>query len=296
MLRRPTADQAAEPTRPLSANARFEREVQLTSQLTHPNTIAIYDYGRTRRVFYYAMEYLDGISLGAGREVRPTARGRVIHILQQACGSLAEAHAGLIHRDIKPANIMLTRRGGEQTSSRCSTSVWSRPPTLDGRRTDRGQHHHRHAPLFAAGNHLRQEGARRAERPLLARGRRLLPARWQAVSRAASVIDITVCKRPRAGERPPRKHTALIASDLERLILQCLAKTPSERPQKARLRTGSGPGEVPASCGPWTSADDAAAWWLAFAPRRPLPKRQAPSTRTIFLNRFDGRLLAEADK
>ena len=94
---------------------RFEQEVQLTCQLTHPNTIQIYDYGRTDEdLFYYAMEYLPGFSLEqvvtlAGKA--PPAR--VIHILSQVCGSLHEAHEqGLIHRDVKPANIMLCKRGG----------------------------------------------------------------------------------------------------------------------------------------------------------------------------------------
>ncbi len=116
MLRRPTAVKLLEPAKTTDVSvARFEREVQLTSQLNHPNTITIYDYGRTDEgVFYYAMEFLDGFSLDVlVQRFGPQPDGRVIPILLQVCGSLIEAHtAGLIHRDIKPANIMLTRRGG----------------------------------------------------------------------------------------------------------------------------------------------------------------------------------------
>jgi len=95
---------------------RFEREVQLCSRLTHPNTIDIYDYGRTREgTFYYAMEFLDGLSLEqlVEREGRLPA-SRAVHILRQVCGSLKEAHErGLVHRDVKPHNLMLCRHGGE---------------------------------------------------------------------------------------------------------------------------------------------------------------------------------------
>jgi tRNA A-37 threonylcarbamoyl transferase component Bud32 len=116
LLRRPVAIKLLSPEMTNETTvARFEHEVQMTSQLTHPNTVAIYDYGRTPEgLFYYAMEYLSGINLDQlVRQFGPQPCGRVIHVLRQVCGSLAEAHRiGLIHRDIKPANIVLTRRGG----------------------------------------------------------------------------------------------------------------------------------------------------------------------------------------
>jgi serine/threonine-protein kinase len=89
--------------------------VQLTSQLSHPNTIVIYDYGPSPDGgFYYAMEYIDGVDLE--RLVRvdgPLHPARVIHLALQVCGSLAEAHAkALIHRDIKPGNLFVYERAG----------------------------------------------------------------------------------------------------------------------------------------------------------------------------------------
>ena len=100
MLQRPTAVKflGSEKTNDQTI-ARFEREVQLTAKLNHPNTIAIYDYGRTPEgIFYYAMEYLQGINLeDLVKRYGPQPEGRVISILRQVCGSLAEAHRDWPH-------------------------------------------------------------------------------------------------------------------------------------------------------------------------------------------------------
>ena len=92
----------------------FEREAKATAQLTHWNTIEIYDYGTADDGrFYYVMEYLKGVNLWHYvKKYGPMAPGRVVYLLKQLCDALYEADcAGLVHRDIKPSNIFLTERG-----------------------------------------------------------------------------------------------------------------------------------------------------------------------------------------
>lgn len=118
MMKRPCAMKLilAESAHDTDAIARFEREVQTTASLTHPNTIAIYDFGHTEdQTFFYVMEYLPGLSLAELiNEAGPLPAGRVIYLLRQACRALAEAHSeGMVHRDLKPGNLFVTERGGE---------------------------------------------------------------------------------------------------------------------------------------------------------------------------------------
>lgn len=117
LLKRPTAIKILK--RHMASDeltARFEREVRLVSELRHPNTIEIYDYGHTGDgLLYYAMEYVDGVTLDTliARE-RALPLQRMRHIVTQVCAALAEVHAkGMIHRDIKPENVMVCERGGE---------------------------------------------------------------------------------------------------------------------------------------------------------------------------------------
>ena len=96
---------------------RFEREVQATAELRHPNTIRIFDYGATDDgLWYYAMEHVDGEDL-ARRVSRdgPLPVRDAIRIGIQAARALAEAHVhGIVHRDVKPHNILVTQAGGER--------------------------------------------------------------------------------------------------------------------------------------------------------------------------------------
>ncbi|HTN54299.1 MAG TPA: serine/threonine-protein kinase [Anaeromyxobacter sp.] len=107
-------DFASEP----GAVARFRSEAQIVSRLSHPHTIAVFDFGEIEELggFYLAMEYVPGKDLAQVlREEGRFSEARAAEIGQQILGSLAEAHeAGVVHRDMKPANVMLMQaRPGE---------------------------------------------------------------------------------------------------------------------------------------------------------------------------------------
>jgi serine/threonine-protein kinase len=94
---------------------RFFLEASIASKLTHPNTVTIFDYGRTEDdVYYMAMEYLEGHTLHRAIREGFFPEERAAHIARQICRALREAHSlGVIHRDLKPANIFLVEHGDE---------------------------------------------------------------------------------------------------------------------------------------------------------------------------------------
>lgn len=96
---------------------RFFLEASIASKLTHPNTVTIFDYGKTEDdIYFMAMEYLEGLTLHRAIKMCGTLpEARVLHIAAQICRALREAHGlGVIHRDLKPANIFLVEHGDEE--------------------------------------------------------------------------------------------------------------------------------------------------------------------------------------
>jgi tRNA A-37 threonylcarbamoyl transferase component Bud32 len=262
LLRRPVAIKLLSPdlTNESSA-ARFEHEAQMTSQLTHPNTVAIYDYGRTPEgLFYYAMEYLSGIDLDQlVRQFGPQPEGRVIHILRQACGSLAEAHRiGLIHRDIKPANIVLTRRGG----------VADLAKVLDFglvKRRRQGAGDTRSAWAIVGTPHFMAPEA--IEKPESVDGRSDLyslgaVAYWLLTGETLfKSQDVEELLKRQVKDAPPSLSDRLgrpVSADLDELILRCLAKSPADRP--ADIQEFDAALSRCASAGTWPPAA-AEGWW-----------------------------------
>ena len=267
LLRRETALKLLTPDKadPISIQ-RFEREVRLTCRLMHPNTIQIFDYGHTPEgIFYYAMEYLDGLNLAEFVDAYgPQPEGRVVNLLIQVCESLAEAHAsGLVHRDIKPANVFVTDRGGVPDMVKVLDFGLVRPvasadnTALDAADTE---------ILAGTPNYMSPEavenGATADARSDLysvgAVGYYLLTG--QGVFDGETIAEIC---RKRVEEEPVPPSIRIgrpICPHLEALILRCLERDPKDRPQSAHeLLTLLAASPRIAD---W-NVEQRAAWWVA---------------------------------
>jgi eukaryotic-like serine/threonine-protein kinase len=263
MLRRPTAIKLLDVDKMSdTAIARFEREVQLTSALTHPNTVAIFDYGRTPEgIFYYAMEYLEGMNLDELiKRFGPLQEARMVFILRQVCGSLAEAHAaGLVHRDIKPANIILTRRGGLNDFVKVLDFGLAKALDSQERASVTSPNAVMGTPLYLspeAVNQPDQVDARSDVYALAAVGYFLLTG--TPVFSGPTVMEICMKHAKSAPEPPSARRGQPVSVDLEALLLRCLAKAPADRPSDAAEMSREL--EICSVAGVWTLLDAAAGW------------------------------------
>jgi serine/threonine-protein kinase len=220
------------------AVARFEREVQLTSTLTHPNTIAIYDYGRSAEgVFYYAMEYLEGIDLQALVERDgPQPPGIVAHVLGQICDALSEAHArALIHRDVKPANVFLCERGGVPLVAKVlDFGLVKRLETGDAESAQSVATHVLGTPLYMAPEAVTNPDDVDPRSDLYAVGAvGYFMLTGRPVFEAGTSVEVFAHHLHTPPVPPSSRLHASVPEDLEAVVLACLEKNPGRRPQSA---------------------------------------------------------------
>jgi eukaryotic-like serine/threonine-protein kinase len=250
---------------------RFEREARATAGLKSPHTVQLYDFGVTDDgTFYYVMELLDGMNLDALVDgFGPVPPERAIHWLAQVCASLEDAHQnGLVHRDIKPANLVVSRIGAEwdfvkvldfglvklagvqqseasvqltDDKNVSGTPGFMAPETVLGTPSD-----HR-VDIYSLG----------------------CVAYWLVTGKLVFEGPGTVKVMSDHIHTPPvppsERASQSLPPELDRLILDCLAKDPNERPLtaaavRARLLA------IPLST-PWTP-EHAEQWWSSHAPGR----------------------------
>jgi len=274
VLRRPAAIKIALPG---SSIERFEREAQLHSLLSHPNTVTVYDYGRGEGgTLYVAMEYVSGYDLWA--LVQRSGRlppARAVKILAQAAAALEEAHrAGLVHRDIKPSNIMVTARAGlydfvkvldfglarewEPSAETTSSTLSGGPGAFAG------------TPGYVAPEVVRGEAASHLS-DVFSLGT-VAYFLLEGIGPFAAPTSVGSLTRTLAGEVTPLAPA--IPAVLRELVQACLAHEPSQRPKsmaalEERLRATLD------ALDPFT--DEAAEkWWADHPPSegKPLPGRR----------------------
>jgi predicted Ser/Thr protein kinase len=210
---------------------RFQREARALARLSHPNIVAVHDVGQEGELYYFVMEYVDGVNLRQlmrGGLLRPE---QALRIIPQICDALEYAHGeGIVHRDIKPENILLDRKG------RVKIADFGLAKLVGGERGN----------LTLTGTQqvmgtLYYMAPEQMERPL-------------AVDHRADIYSLgVVFYEMLTGELPVGRFAlpsekAGVPADLDSVVLRALEKEPERRYQRASdVKTdldgiGSGPG------------------------------------------------------
>jgi serine/threonine protein kinase len=196
--------------------ARFTREARALAKLSHPNIIAVYEFGQVEGLHYLIMEYVDGPNLRQIEQAGTLSPRQALEIIPQICEALQFAHdSGVVHRDIKPENVLLDKKGRVRIADFGLAKILGRTPEdlrLTGARDVMGTPHYM-AP-------------EQVEKP-------------QEVDHRADIYSLgVVFYEMLTGELPLGKFPlpsskAPVNRDWDNVILRALEKEPARRFQRA---------------------------------------------------------------
>ena len=195
--------------------ARFSREARSLAKLTHPNIVAIYDFGEAGGIYYFSMEFVDGVNLRQLLATKEVSAEQALAIVPHICDALAYAHEeGVVHRDIKPENLLIDRKGRVKIADFGLAKLLQRE-ALD-------------LTLTATGTTL---GTVRYMAPEQMDKPETVDHRADIYSLGVVIYEMLTGDVPMGRFAPP-SHKAAVDVRLDEIVLRALEREPSERYQQ----------------------------------------------------------------
>jgi tRNA A-37 threonylcarbamoyl transferase component Bud32 len=223
---------------------RFTREARSLARLNHPNIVTVHDFGEVDGLYYFIMEYVDGVSLRHLIHAGQPGAEESLKIVPQICDALQYAHEeGIVHRDIKPENILLDKRGRVKIADFGLAKLVSRTPadfTLS-------------TPQQVMGT-LLYMAPEQMERP------HTVDHRADIYSLGVVFYELLTGELP-LGRFAPPSHKVAVDGRLDQVVLRALEKEPAERYQhisdvKSDVEAIAGPGPLRRPAVPWAFPHD----------------------------------------
>jgi predicted Ser/Thr protein kinase len=195
---------------------RFTREARALARLGHPSIVAVYDFGQAGGLYYFLMEFVDGVNLRQALRAGRLQPSEALQIIPQICEALQYAHdEDVVHRDIKPENILLDKKGRVKIADFGLARLLGQAPA-DLRLTDPRQ-------VMGTPHYMAPE---QVERPLE------VDHRADIYSLGVVFYELLTGELP-LGRFAPPSHKGKVDARLDDVVLRALEKEPQRRYQQA---------------------------------------------------------------
>lgn len=195
---------------------RFNREARALARLSHPNIVAVHEFGQVNGLAFFIMEFVDGLNLRQLEQAGQLSPREALRIVPQICEALQFAHdEGIVHRDIKPENILLDKKGRVKLADFGIAKILGRAPETDLTQTK---------GAIGTPHYMAPE---QVERPAS------VDHRADIYSLGVVFYEMLTGELPLGRFAPPSSRKVAVDVRLDEVVLRALEKDPERRYQRA---------------------------------------------------------------